>query len=149
MALAGVLVLGQQHCEQPPQPCSIQQQSTAIPSGAVVLTSAFIDPVCHQPCLANYDWMLAYYTSAQSSCPRGRPTCRASSQRSYTVSTTLCHGVCGHMLNSALNHSPGGNARPVQSRHTFVRGARQHILVHLTTTTTSVVVWAVHRCNAE
>ena len=47
----------------------------------------------HQQHLANCDWMPAPYTSRQPSYPRRHPTCWASSPRSHTVSSTLCHGV--------------------------------------------------------
>jgi len=48
----------------------------------------------HQRCLANCDWMLASYTSKQSSNRRRHPTCWTSSQWSHTVSSTPCHEAC-------------------------------------------------------
>jgi len=78
---------------------SIQQQSTALLSGAAVLTPASL--TCHQRHLAINDalrivtghWMPASCTSEQSSYSRRHPTCWASSQRSHTVSSTPCHGA--------------------------------------------------------
>jgi len=47
---------------------------------------------CHQR-LAICEWIPAFYTSWQPSHPRRHPTCWASSQGSYTVSRTPCHGA--------------------------------------------------------
>ena len=71
------------------QPWSFQQQSTAL------VPQCSYPPrwPCHQRRLANCDWMPASYTSRQSSYPRGHPTRWASSQRSHTVSGTMCHGA--------------------------------------------------------
>jgi len=48
---------------------------------------------CHQPPLANCDWMIASNTSGQYSYHRRHPTCWASWQGRHTVSSTPCHGA--------------------------------------------------------
>ena len=46
---------------------------------------------CRQRCLVNCDWIHASYTLRQSPYPCRHPTCWASSQRSHTVSSMMCH----------------------------------------------------------
>ena len=48
---------------------------------------------CHQRSLANCDWMPTSCTRGQPSYSCSHPTCWASSQWSYTFSSTPCRGV--------------------------------------------------------
>ena len=69
--------------------------STAEYSGPVWCRSAHTRPIRprHQRCLANCGWMSASYTRRQLSHSRRQPSCWASSQRSHTISSSLCRGA--------------------------------------------------------
>jgi len=87
---------------------------------------------CHQQRLANCDWMPASYTCGQSSYARRHPTCWDLWQRSYSVSSTPCHGA---WISAPPSSHPftWWNARQLKSRHAFVPAPQ--LTVHLTTTT--------------
>jgi len=58
LALAGMLE--QQRCEQPPLPCSIQQQSAALMCGVAVLTPASLTLPSTTPCELRLDANVLY-----------------------------------------------------------------------------------------
>jgi len=81
-------------------------------------------PLCsyplHWPCrqrrLADCNWMSASYTSGPPSLPRRHPTCWASSQWSYTFSSTPCDEAWTFAPLSA-HPSTGARAWRLKSRH--------------------------------
>ena len=74
------LGLGKQRCEQPPWPWSIQQQSTALLSGAAVLIPASLILWSTTPCELWLDPCVLYQRTI--SYPRRYPTC---SPRRYPI----------------------------------------------------------------
>ena len=85
----------------------------------------------HWPCdqwhLANSDLMPASYTSRQSSYPCRHPTCWALWQ-GVALSLACCAmEAWTSALHSVHTCPPGGNARHLKLRHTFVPAAQQLI----------------------
>ena len=85
------LGLLEQLCEQPPKPWCTELQSTARLFGAAVLILASSIPPSTTPCELWRDVCVLHQRSIFQ--PRRYQTCWASSPRSHTVSSTLCHGV--------------------------------------------------------
>jgi len=104
--------------------------------------------LCHQRRLANCDWMLASCNSGQPLHSRRHPTCWSSSQRNYTVSSTLFYGAWTHLPHSALTCPPGANVRRLKSRHSFVLAAQQ-LISSSDNNNIRAVHWTDHQWNTE
>ena len=137
-------MLEQQRCEDPPySPGPLNNR--VLRSCLVAQCSYSPQWPRHQRRLANCDWMLASYTSGQSSLPRRCPTYWASSQRSHTVSITPCDGA---WTPAPLLTCPSSeNARRFKSRHSFVPAAQQ--LINSIDNNKRAALWADHQWNAE
>ena len=129
LPLAGVLE--QQRCEQPPLPCSTQQQTTALLFGAVVLIPASLTQPSTTPCKLSLDnCILHQRTTFQSS--------QASNLLSFVAKEPHClkHAVPWNLDTCSDQRSPVNRVgmHGVSNRYAQFYPPHNISLVHLKTT---------------
>ena len=152
--LAPLGVLEQQHCKQPPLPWCIQPQSTALLSGAAVLTSALSFPPSTMPCELWLDACLLHqqttFQSSQASNLQVSNLLKPAELRrnGATLSLTRRAMELRHLFQSGLTRPSSADARRLKSRQPFVPVAQQ-LISSSDNNKIHAAHWVDHQWNAE